>query len=395
VLFSLLERVGSLFDKRFLFASVLPVLILFGAVVFTLVGVVGMLPTTDWLSHISSLHLTLAATVGTGALIVFSYITGALHSVFVSLWSGTLAVPVLRVFLQLGEARYGHAYESLRADALRNRSDAWRQLQAQFRVKVRAAYAQANHKRSATNEEVKALRTIVEQVNEETTQADIEVIWQQISASYETRDPESLTAVYSALNQILDDRIRRGDQVTRSISAQLDRSFGGVESIRATRLGNLIEAYESYPYKRYHLEGVVFWPALRGVIPQSYLQVLQDSETFVDFATVMATFSAGYAALAAFVGPWLFPDAIYWLLLTSVGCALSYGFYLLASSAASQYGDIRRACVDLFRLDLMHALYRPHPANLEEERSRWREVSQLSIYGEVDHPSDFSIRPRN
>src|SRR4029077_19840134 len=43
-------------------------------------------------------------------------------------------------------------------------------------------------------------------------------------------------------------------------ASDVDREYGVFETIHPTRLGNVIESYNFYSYKRYRIETEIFWP---------------------------------------------------------------------------------------------------------------------------------------
>jgi hypothetical protein len=164
-----------------------------------------------------------------------------------------------------------------------------------------------------------------------------------------------------------------------------------LETIKPTKLGNIIESYNQYSFKRYKIEAEIFWPRLQRVIKPEYLKLVEEPKILLDFSLAMASLGFLYGFLALLVGPWLFFSLRFWLTLAFLGFLSGFCSYRLSISAANSLGEMIRASFDLFRLDLMEALELPHPASFRVEQKQWEEFSKLTVYGEN---SDFRIRER-
>jgi len=173
----------------------------------------------------------------------------------------------------------------------------------------------------------------------------------------------------------------------------LDRQYGTLDTVRSTELGNVVESYNQYSSKRYKMEAELFWSRLLVTIkPPEYLARVQEPRIALDFCLTMATLAAIYAWAALLVGPWLWFNQPLWGLLAGVGFIISFLFYRLGIDCAYRLGEMVRASFDLFRLDLMAALGRPHPLTLAQEQMQWEELSKLAVY---PTKIDFALRPRN
>jgi hypothetical protein len=144
----------------------------------------------------------------------------------------------------------------------------------------------------------------------------------------------------------------------------------------------------------YRMEAEIFWPRLRRVIPPEYFGLIEQPRILLDFSLTMASLGAAYALLALLGGPWLWYSPLFWLLLAAVGCLASYLFYWLGVGAARQLGEMVRSSFDLFRLDLMEALARPHPATFLAEQKQWVELSKVAAYGVSKDFEDFQLSER-
>lgn len=225
------------------------------------------------------------------------------------------------------------------------------------------------------------------------SRSDVEASLQsEIIEMFRIYDGESLTDVYNHVIRLCQDWNQKEQAILASNRARLDRRFGSIASIRATRLGNVVEAYKAYAYKRYRIEGDVFWPHLQHVVPDEFRVRLDDTRIMLDFALTMATLSVAYAMLAIFVGPWLTASMPFWITVFGVGLLLAYLFYRLAVFLAEQFGDLVRAAYDLFRLRLLEKFGRTWPQTLEQEREKWSQLSRLVVYGfEADASLDEAL----
>jgi hypothetical protein len=129
----------------------------------------------------------------------------------------------------------------------------------------------------------------------------------------------------------------------------------GGNPLQPTRLGNLLEAHQAYPYQRYEIEGSVFWPRLAFVVPPDTMARLEDRRSFLDFWLAIASLSVvgGVAALAA--------DGL---------------------------GDQLAAACDMLRFDVAAGLRMPTAPTLIAEKQNWALRSQHALYGTTD---DFEI----
>ena len=213
---------------------------------------------------------------------------------------------------------------------------------------------------------------------------------QDLSLYFKRYSGDALSALYEQIKRELNDWSEKESFTLQRCTAELDRRFGTVATIRATSLGNVIEAYNHYGYKRYRMEAELFWPRLRKVIPDDYMEQVREPKILLDFAVTMATISMVLAFGLLTIGPWLWLDLRIWATIGVVQFVAAGFFYFLSVTAAIQYGDMIRSCFDLFRLDLLKQMQFTRPTSLQEERTRWEKISQLIVYGQ--EPS-LEIRP--
>lgn len=202
----------------------------------------------------------------------------------------------------------------------------------------------------------------------------------------------SLTRVYEAADRLakeMDDEVRIAAQTA---AVELDLFFGPPGTIRPTRLGNIIAALDAYPFRRYRIEGTIFWPYLQQVMTGSVVEDIRDQRTLLDLGLALGTIFALLGLSALLGGPWLWWKPAFWLPLGLFASLFASGSYFVATQAALGMSRAMRAGCDLFRLEALHKLYRRHPATINEERALWQQVGQLAAYGAYDR--DFDLRPR-
>ncbi len=396
MILSLLNKIAGLFEKDFLFASFLPALIFMAAVAATLTGVVGFEASWSWIDSWTALQKAVAA-AGTGlAVIVFAYVLSVLRPVFLRFWSGTVdswfLKPFLWPFFSLGKRFQRYRYDRLRQKE--NEPARWGKVQRDFRNLVNS---RINDNRINDNlpgipaKELNALKLEIKISLEDADLSRFERIAGKIANLYAKYNENSLTDLYKLVYGNLNDRVKYEEAPIREARRERDWKFGGMASIQATDLGNIIEAYKAYPYERYGIEAEIFWPELHNVMPEDFLTLVDEPRILLDFSLAMASLLGVYGILALFGGAWLWTNCLFWAILAMVAFTGSYFFYRVGVTAVNQYSALYRASFDLFRLELMYKLYRNHPPKLSVEREQWKQLSQLALYG---YSQDFDLRPR-
>ena len=158
--------------------------------------------------------------------------------------------------------------------------------------------------------------------------------------------------------------------------------------IMPTQLGNIYRSAELYSLARYGLESTLFWPHLIEVIPESFLQRLQDLKIAVDFWLLSSLLLMLYAATTVISFIFLKTSAVL-ILLFLMALLLSYGCYRTAITPALAYGVLIRVAFDLYRRPLLEKLGCPLPATLSEEKKLWKHL-QFFMYNGA--PTDQFIK---
>lgn len=176
---------------------------------------------------------------------------------------------------------------------------------------------------------------------------------------------------------------------SRTLQHEASRTFAHRPGdVLATRLGNIIRAFENHASAVYNIEPITTWPRLNGVIPREFRDKLADAEA----ATMAAVNSSAIAGLlsgelfaAALVFWWSrAPGAAVGILLTSATVALLVAWLMYSvacTEARENWGEHVRAAFDLYRLDVLRQIGVEMPASwiIPDERRIWRDVSVITF----------------
>jgi hypothetical protein len=385
---TLLGKVAGFLEKDFLFASFLPALIFLPILVLTFAIAVGIRGVWAWIESWSALEKGVIIAVSAFAVVIFAYVISSLRSSFAHFWSGHSNFPLYLTwpFLRLGERYQRWRYTRLRERSRFGRSE-WDAALKFFEQK--ATYDKTKRSLPIIVKWYLLLRVVLlyKEAGTETVKERLSSLagyWQQYSG-------EDLTAVFRTIKQKLLDWHQETTMRHQSDTAALDRRFGSYPTIKATKLGNIIASYDQYASTRYKMEAQIFWSRLQKVISTEFLALIREPRILLDFALTMASLSLFYSFLILIIGPWLWFNYWLWGILALIGFSVSFFFYKVCISAAIQLGEMIRASFDLFRLQLMTALERPHPPTFLKEQEQWEEFSQLVVYGTA---KDFKILER-
>jgi hypothetical protein len=170
--------------------------------------------------------------------------------------------------------------------------------------------------------------------------------------------------------------------------------------VMPTALGNAYAVMEEYPYERYGMDSMVFWPRLIAVLPAEYRQSIGDQKTTCDFllntSLVLVLFAAQAAATLVLVALGVIALQSAWLgraLLLALPLALAgaYGFYRAAVSETHVLGKLIATAFDLYRHTLLGHFGIEPPARLSDERLTWRRLAAFIRRGDAFyHPAEVS-----
>ncbi len=386
---TLLSAISGSFSKDFLFASALPALLLLVWIAGVAVGIFGFDYSFALVDQLSASQKASAVTFVSISIIVTAYLLSALRSSLIRVWSGESKVVrvLLAGFVHLMESRHRSRYKAL--EDLKEKSSFWLEIKPTFEKSI-DQYRKQNSRIPdllvVLLVRIKVYFGLYPGVERDKAIKALE----GIAKCYALCSEKTIRTFHRGITRRLRELHEIESYTYHGAHATLDREFGAVANIRATRLGNVIQAYNNYGLDRYKLETEIFWPRLLRVIPDEYMASVREPKIILDFAVTMATISILLAFCVAMFGPWLWYDKALSIGLVFIHLAAAAFFYFLGVNSAIQYGDMIRSCVDLFRLDLMAALQFTRPRGLIEERSRWEKVSQHLAYGQSN---DLKIPP--
>ena len=160
-----------------------------------------------------------------------------------------------------------------------------------------------------------------------------------------------------------------------------------LDRVLPSRLGNIIKAAEEYPYERYGIDAVFFWPRLIAVVPDAARGDLSDARASMALLLNVSTlaFLLGVGSFAALAAAMLNPAAAFWAC-GAGGLVLAALAYRSALAPGRIYAELVRAAFDLYRVDLLKQLNFGLPDNLDEERALWQSLGQQMYLGAATSP---------
>jgi hypothetical protein len=390
---TLLGNITGLFSKEYLLSAFLPALWFIAVMTAAALWVTGWEGPVEQFGAWTAGQKALAAVGGSIALAVFGYVLQALHPLFTELWSGRISSWPLLALLW-GQLELGRAFQGLRYSDLSKRANLiswWNERFEAFATKAALQYHESGA--AVPRSQARDIKAKIRRFSANSSQTHVGAVSNDLVDAYANYDGRSLQGVYDLFKRTVFLIHSEKSYSIQTCSTSLDREFATEVSIQPTTLGNIIASYNEYSFKRYNMEGELFWPRLRQVADQKFLEQLDDRKIVLDFALTSATLSGVFAMVATFGGPWLWHDRVFWTCLFMAGAALTVLFYWLAVIVARQLGELVRTAYDLFRWKLMGELKLeiPEKLTLGDERKLWEQVSQWIAYGVTAGDITFAI----
>lgn len=183
---------------------------------------------------------------------------------------------------------------------------------------------------------------------------------------------EQFRAISALMESRDDDEVDDAYEMERLLLSSIPSNE---DDVLATRLGNVIAAWEQYPYRRYGMDAITLWPLLAPILPAPIVDAISLARTRFDYFLNLAALSIAMALLWPFL--WARGPASVGTYAGSVGyLAAALLLYRSAVRAAQWWGDTVKAAFDLHRLRLLKALHIVVPPRMgpEDERAIWREI---------------------
>jgi hypothetical protein len=372
-----LDRISGLFDKGLILGALFPLLIVGFILAAYAATILGWRASLSWLEDLSASGTVALSMLLTIVLFLVAFMLRSLRTPILAVWSGGVGAPQWLIERQ-----------SNRRNKMEQRINSPRIWEGAKEKKFQSE--PRNHliptdRRDELLSRVNHLYTL--DTKPEQGKLLYESICKNLSAAYQQYDYKRLMNVFQRLREFViprdnEETVRRYD-----LRARLVLEFGPPGIIKATRLGNILVALDSYPYDRYRMEGGTFWPHLEQRMQGDLLDEVRNQRILLDFLLALASLLAFVAVLAGVSGPWV-SLGLTWVFGFIAG-VFSFATYQLSLPVAVALSRALRAGCDLFRRDLLSALGRDPPDTLEEEQAAWQKLSQLVIYGE---PIDLSFR---
>lgn len=193
----------------------------------------------------------------------------------------------------------------------------------------------------------------------------------------------------------LEDRLQRGDPsltpADRREHATLDRDLRRIPTepdaseltrLMPTRLGNVLRASESWPVDKYGLDPVKCWSRLWLVLPPEARTELAGARSRLDAAAAVVAWGLLFVVWTIWAW-WALPAGVL------VACAA----YVAMVAAATSFGDLIEAAVDVYRFALYDALRWPRPAAPDVERAAGEDLTRFLWRGTAAHGARYAPDP--
>ena len=386
---SFFQKISDLFDKGFLIVAVLPCLFF-----YLITGVlIGFILGYQYLWNIIVSNQLLENALISLSLIVFvfvsSYIVFSLRSSFINFWSGKFLLP--NCFPLLYKYKVNNYRKSFVKDRLIiNKLNPWDSVEQDFQsilgniVIYKDNYVTYKPLTMEKTKELESKKLSLEKKIKKISIFDYEkiknLLKKEIVDLNLKYDDQHIEKVNEEFRVKLSDCKDGYAYYLFTLSSRYNNHFCELEAIKPTRLGNIIETYEYYPYSRYEMEAKIFWPRIKNVIDKDYFEYINEPKLFLEFHIISATLSGVFSCLCLFVFPYLWLS-LFWYIIGLIALALSFLFYNQAVDSAINLGHAMRSAFDLYRFELLKKLHFKFPINSDEEIVIWKGFSRLIVYG--------------
>jgi hypothetical protein len=262
-------------------------------------------------------------------------------------------------------------------------------------------------------------------------------LWRRLSDHFRGRSRDRWNALDERDRELEQEEIAAtGEDARRAAARRLSLSRrllvyfpASADDVMPTQLGNVMKAAELYSWDRYRLDSVVIWPRLETTFENGLPDPVLDARTSLDLMVTLSAYSVLFGVpLAAWLAvavdsalPWwaplvvLVPAVLAALWSSAAVAALALGAGVLADRVSSisveldrtalglgvlaavvllagltyrnavetavAYGERIKATLDIHRWRVLDALKLPIPADLDQERALWNDVSSLLYRG--------------
>lgn len=159
-------------------------------------------------------------------------------------------------------------------------------------------------------------------------------------------------------------------------SNEVDYFFPDFDRVLPTELGNIIAAFEAYPWKNYYIDGVVSWPRMFPIlVKQEFMPYIAEQRSTLDFLLNNSLLLAAFG-LECLLLRIVACQGIHWFL-PCIAFISAFLFYKVSISSAAQWGELFRAAFDLFRYHLAKALGLGSVQSFSDEQIMWNRLTEF------------------
>lgn len=194
--------------------------------------------------------------------------------------------------------------------------------------------------------------------------------------------------------EIEEHRVREEVQEYYKLERELLESFPSSEDfIRPTRLGNIIAAFEDYPYRRYKIDAVLMWSRFLFVTPKEQQKLIAQAQSAFNFLVNLSFlfYLTAFSILILIINEW----SLLILPIPPICALLGYGTYLWSMRKASWWGEEVKAVFDLYRLDVLKRMgvdLGMESFDAEREQNIWQEIQWGMMYKQLPRANVVKFR---
>ena len=370
---SFLTKISEFFSRDILFASLLPALLFLVSITSAVVCILGIDNVMTMYADYSVNAIVLMTFMSVFILIVISYVLYSIRDMILAFWCGS---SFWHRWCLIGlKTWHKRRYDRLFRES--NLIGDWMNDYSDFDTELSTLEKTGAENNPIPEQYKKNLISRIEHLKMPPPEGERRALLAEIVGACRQYSDISMVNVLRVLEKWDEDY--RSKDATQA--AAFDKQYGSASTIKTTELGNVIQAYDEYAYKRYQMEASVFWPRLQKVMDDDYLKRVADQRITVDFAVTCAML-AMTLLIFCILGPLIYSNYVVWSILASICLLLTYASYRMAVNAAFTLGQLVRSAYDLYRLKLLKALHVEWPANTTAEKASWLAISQAVSYGQ-------------
>ena len=183
-----------------------------------------------------------------------------------------------------------------------------------------------------------------------------------------------MIAWYKARRDWLDEQAKLPGSEQKFYEMELADYFPDRDRCAPTALGNVIAAFEAYPWDRYHIDAVYMWPRLLPVLnEEKYAVFVEREKEGFDFFLNLAVLS-GLLVVECVIFRLVCERPVLTLIALLSGC-IAFAFYQFAVWCARNWGETIKTAFDLYRYQLAERLALKPFERAGDELKRWEGIS--------------------